>query len=112
MAYNSPFTPLGPTVLVGTSSVQVTSNRNIGPTSYRIRNLSSSAAQYIRWAAPLPSDTAVTVPAATAPTAGTPQPQTLGLAPGAVETFGGLPPNAWFIANAVGAFEVTPGEGV
>jgi hypothetical protein len=32
--------------------------------------------------------------------------------PGSVEVFSGIPANAWFLANAVGAFEITPGEGL
>ena len=111
MAYNSSFSPFGPTVLVGTSSVQVKSSNNESPTSYRIRNLSTSA-QYFRWAAPLPSDTAVTVPAIVTPVDGTPSVNTIGMLPSSVETFSGLPANAWFIANAAAAFEITAGEGM
>ena len=111
MAYNSSFSPFGPTVLVGTSSVQVKTTNNDNPTSYRIRNLSTSA-QYFRWAAPKPGDVAVTVPAAAAPSAGVVAPNTIGMLPNSVETFSGLPANAWFIASAAGAFEITPGEGM
>jgi hypothetical protein len=32
--------------------------------------------------------------------------------PYSVEVFGGLPANAWFEADAAGAFEITAGEGV
>ena len=111
MAYNSSFSPFGPTVLVGTSSVQVKSTNNDNPTSYRIRNLSTST-QYFKWAAPLPSDAAVTVPAIVLPADGIPSVNTMGMLPSSVETFSGLPANAWFLANAVGAFEITPGEGM
>lgn len=111
MAYNSSFSPFGATVLVGTSSVQVKTSNNDNPTSYRIRNLSTSA-QYFRWASPLPGDAAVTVPAAAAPSAGVPSQNTIGMLPNSVETFSGLPANAWFIASAAGAFEITPGEGM
>ena len=111
MAYDSAFSPMGPTVLVGTSSVQVKTTNNEGNTSYRVRNLLATQ-QYFSWAAPLPSDAAVTVPAIVTPVAGTPSPKTIGMFPYSVETFSGLPANAWFLANAAGAFEVTPGEGL
>ena len=111
MAYNSSFSPFGPTVLVGTSSVQVKTTNNDNPTSYRVRNLSTSA-QYFKWAAPLPNDAAVTVPAIVAPADGVPSTRTIGMLPSSVETFSGLPANAWFLASAAGAFEITPGEGM
>ena len=72
----------------------------------------STSAQYFKWAAPLPSDAAVTVPAIVAPVAGTPSVNTMGMLPSSVETFSGLPANAWFLADAAGAFEITPGEGM
>lgn len=111
MAYDSPFSPMGPTVLVGTSSVQVKTTNNEGNSSYRVRNILATQ-QYFRWAAPLPGDTAVTVPAIVLPSAGVVAHKTLGMLPYSVETFGGLPSNAWFLADAAGAFEVTPGEGL
>lgn len=111
MAYDSPFSPMGPTSLIGTSSSQVKTTNNEGNSSYRIRNILPTQ-QYIKWAAPLPNDTAVTVPAIVVPAAGVPSTRTLGMLPYSVETFGGLPSNAWFLADAVGAFEVTPGEGI
>jgi hypothetical protein len=48
----------------------------------------------------------------TAPTAGNPSANTIGMLPYTVEIFGTLPPNAYFKADAAGAFEVTPGEGL
>jgi hypothetical protein len=108
--YNSPFTPFGPTYLVGTSPVQGSSNNNDNPTSYRIRNTSASA-QYLAWVAPAPGNATPTITVA-APTAGSPKRQTLGFLPSSVEVIGGIPANAWFQADAVGAFEITPGEGL
>jgi hypothetical protein len=108
--YNSPFTPFGPTYLVGTSSVQVSSKNNDNPSSYRIRNTSASV-QYISWSYDAPGNPTPTI-TVTAPTAGVPSPATLGFLPSSVEVIGGIPPNAWFKADAVGAFEVTPGEGL
>ncbi len=110
MAYNSAFSPWGPTYLVGTSSVQVKSNNNNYPTSYRVKNLLTTNA-YLAWAPQEPQDASVTVPTPAAPTAGNPK-NVLGLLPNSVEIFSGIPPNAWFLANAVGAFEITPGEGL
>jgi hypothetical protein len=108
--YNSPFTPFGPTYLVGTSPVQVASTNNDNPTSYRVRNTSASA-QYLAWYAPSPGNPTPTI-TVVAPTAGSPKRQTLGFLPNSVEVFGGIPANAWFQADAAGAFEVTPGEGL
>jgi hypothetical protein len=109
MATNNAFSPFGPTVLVGTSSVQVKSNNNLSPTSYRVRNLLETT-QYFAWSAPQPGDAVQSI-TVTAPTAGNPQ-NSIGMLPSSVEVFGGLPANAWFEADAVGAFEITPGEGL
>ncbi len=109
---NGAFTPFGATVLVGTSEVQVSSGpRNTGPTAYRIRNVSSTA-QYISWAPAAPLGGAAPSISVAAPTAGVPSANTLGLLANSVEVVGGLPPNAYFKADAAGAFEVTPGEGL
>lgn len=109
---NGAFTPFGPTVLVGTSEVQASSgSRNTGPTAYRIRNTSASA-QYISWSYAPPNGATPTIAAPTAPTAGVPSANTLGFLPNSVEVIGGIPANAFFRASAVGAFEVTPGEGL
>jgi len=109
---NGPFTPFGPTVLVGTSEVQVSSTtRNTGPTSYRVRNLLSTA-QYFSWAPAAPLGAAAPSITVTAPTAGVPSANTIGMNGNGVEVFGGLPPNAYFKANAAAAFEITPGEGL
>jgi hypothetical protein len=90
--------------------VQVSTNNNDNPTSYRVRNTSASA-QYLTWYAPSPGNPTPTITVA-APTAGSPKKQTLGFLPSSVEVFGGIPANAWFQADAVGAFEITPGEGL
>jgi hypothetical protein len=108
--YNSPFTPFGPTYLVGVTTIQVASNNNDNATSYRIRNTSASA-QYLSWVAPVPGNERQ-LTTVTAPTAGNPSYSTLGFLPNSVEVIGGLPPNAWFKASAAGAFEITPGEGL
>jgi len=110
MAFNTPFSPFGSTVLVGTTAVQVSSSNNTQPTSYRVRNMLATA-QYFSWKAPQPGDAAQTI-TVTAPVAGTPSAATIGMAAGADEVFGGLPGNAWFKADAVAAFEITPGEGL
>lgn len=106
---NGAFVPFGQTYLVGTTSVQVLSQGNQGATSYRIKSMLTTT-QYLRWAPPSPTGVAVTVGSVTAPVAGTPSNETIGLFPGAVEVIS-LPANAWFKADAVAAFEITPGEG-
>lgn len=107
---NSSFAPFGPVYLVGTSAVQVLSKNNANCTSYRVRSLLTTT-QYLSWAPPgAPGSTpSITV---TAPTAGNPSAFTIGLLPSTVEVFGGMPPNAWFKADAAGAFEIIPGEGL
>ena len=110
MAYNSPFSPFGPTVLVGTSSVQVNTTNNTQPTSYRVKNMLSTT-QYFSWKAQQPGDAVQSI-TVTAPTAGNPAKDTIGMLPYSVEIFGGLPSNAWFEADAAGAFEITAGEGL
>lgn len=103
----SAFAPTGPAYLVGTSAVQVVSTSNC--TTYRVRSLLTTT-QYFTYAAPAAGTTpSITV---TAPTAGSPSTFTVGLLPSTVEVFGGLPPNAWFKADAAGAFEIIPGEGL
>lgn len=110
MAYNSPFSPFGPTALVGVTPVQVYSSSNTQPTSYRVRNLLSTP-QYFSWKAQQPENPTPTI-TVTAPTAGVPSANTIGMLPNSVEVFGGLPGNAWFEADAAAAFEITAGEGL
>lgn len=106
---NGPFVPKGSTYLVGTSEVQVLTAGQDMATSYRIRNCLTTT-QYLKWAPPLPTGGSVSI-TVTAPTAGNPQPNTIGFFPGAIEMIS-FPANAWFKADAVGAFEITPGEGL
>jgi hypothetical protein len=106
---NSAFAPFGPSYLVGTSVVQVLTTNNNPATSYRIRNLLVTA-QWFAWVQPVGSTSpTITV---TAPTAGVPSANTMGLAAGATGIFGNIPPNAWFKADAAAAFEIVPGEGL
>ena len=107
---NGAFVPFGQTYLVGTSSVQVLSQGNQGATSYRIKAMLTTP-QYLRWAPPDPTGTAITVGSVTAPTAGSPSTNTIGFLAGSIEIMS-FPANAWFKADAVGAFEITPGEGL
>lgn len=106
---NGAFVPMGKTYLVGTSSVQVKAEGNQTPTTYRIKAMLSTT-QYLRWAPPDPTGTAITVGSVTAPSAGSPSDNTIGFFPGAVEVIS-LPANAWFKSDAVAAFEIIPGEG-
>ena len=110
MAYDAAFSPWGRTYLVGTSPVQVPTTNNDAPTSYRVRNLSASQ-QYFTWTYDAPGSPTPTI-TVTVPSAGSPSTNTIGMAPYTVEVFGTLPPNAWFQANAAGAFEITAGEGL
>ena len=105
--YDGAFTPKGPTVLVGVNAVLVLNSDGTPPTSYRVRNIISTG-QYLSWYPRTANAPNITV---TAPTAQTPAAFTMGFAAGSTETVV-LPPNCWLKADAVAAFEVTPGEGV
>jgi hypothetical protein len=107
--YNSPFTPFGPTYLVGVSAVQVKTSNNGYPTSYRIVNLTSSLVR-VAYQPQEPNDATVT-PVVTAPSAGAPSANTFAIPANGVAVIGGIPPNAWFIASAA-SVEITPGEGI
>lgn len=109
MAYDSTFTPKGPTVLVTTSAVQVLPTQDGERcTAYRVRCLVSG---YLAWAVSEIAVGATPAITAAAPSAGTPSPNTVGMLANAVETFT-LPQSAWFKSSVVNGFEVTPGEGV
>jgi len=109
MAYNSAFSPFGPTYLVSTSPVQVKSSNNVYPSGYRIINLTTSLVR-VGWQPQEPGDATVT-PAATTPTA-TGVANVLTIPASGVGVFSGIPPNAWFIASAATSVEITPGEGI
>lgn len=96
-----PFAAGGPTFLVVNAAVQIPPGAG---QSFRIVNL-AAAVQYIAWGL----TNGVTV---TAPTAGTPQPNTLGLAAGAERTITIPTPGLFFIASAATGFLVTQGDGV
>jgi hypothetical protein len=109
--YNSPFTPFGPTYLVGNATpVQVKTSNNGYPTSYRIVNITSSLI-HISWQPQEPNDATVT-PVVTAPTAGAPSANTLSIPANGISVIGGIPPNAWFLSSASASAEITPGEGI
>ena len=105
--YDGAFTPKGPTVLVGVNAVQVPTSDGTAATSYRVRNILSTA-QYLTWYPKTNTPPNIT---ATAPTASTPAPFTMGFAGSSTETVV-FPANCWLKADTVAAFEVTPGEGV
>jgi len=108
MAYDSAFSPFGPTYLVSTSAVQVKATSNFYPTSYRIYNITSGIVRFA-WAPQEPGDATVT-PTVTTPTAiGTPY--VMSIPANTVQVFSGIPPNAWFISGTATSLEITPGEG-
>lgn len=110
MSFVNAFQPTGSTVLVTTSSVQITTSDNVQAVTYRIRNVAATQA-YLSWLPADPLGAAITVGSVTAPTAGSPSAKTLGFAVGAVEVFT-LPPNVWMKSDTANAFEVTPGVGL
>ena len=95
-----PFAPQGPTYRVGIEAVQCAGLP--GGSTYRIRNLQVGDA-YLTWG---DSDAIVSV----VPDRGAPAENTLGFGGGRIETVT-LPADAWFIADSIDSFEVTPGEG-
>jgi len=110
MATVNPFDPSSKTYLISTSSVQVVTGDNINNLSYRVRNIGTTQA-YFRYAPPAPLGASVTVGTVSAPSAGTPSENTIGMFPNSVEVFT-LPPNCWFKSDTANAFEVTCGIGV
>ena len=107
--YDGAFTPKGPTVLVGTTVVPVPTNDGTPATSYRVRALLTTQ-QYLAWSPPRSDGTAPTINLVT-PVANVPSVNTMGFAGLATETVV-LPQGCYMKADAVGAFEVTPGEGI
>lgn len=102
MSVDTVFKPLGPTVLVTNTAVQIVqTGTGPGYSSIRVRNLSASA-QYFTW-----GNSAVT---SITPAAGVPAANTIGMLPTSVETFE-IPPTQFFIASSATGFEVTPGQG-
>jgi hypothetical protein len=98
-----PFAPGGPTYLVTNAAVQIQAGAG---QQVRIVNLAAvGTPQYIAWG----QTNAVTV---TAPIAGTPQLNTLGLLGGTERVFTIPGANLFFIASAATGFLVTLGEGV
>lgn len=104
------FQPQGSTYVVSTDTVQVTTKNNVYAVSYRVRNLTGSTA-YLSWAPADPLGAAITIGSVSAPSAGSPADNTLGIYANSVEVFT-LPPNVWLKASESNAFEVTPGEGL
>ena len=108
MAYDSAFSPFGPTYQVGTAAIRVKASNNTYPTSYRIMNITSGIVRFA-WAPQEPSDATVTPVATTPTTAGIPY--VMSIPANGVAVFSGIPPNAWFISNTATSLEITPGEG-
>lgn len=105
---NDPFRPTGPTVVVDNTARQVTSSTSSNDQQYRIRCTAASAAYFTYSTANITGGGTPSM-TLTAPVAGTPQANTIGMLPNSVEVFT-LPAGAWFLAAAAN-FEVTPGEG-
>jgi hypothetical protein len=104
------FTPKSKTYLVSTTTVQIPTTDNVYAVSYRIRNLSTNAA-YFAWQPANPTGTAVVIGTVSAPTAGSPVDNVIGMFPESVEIFS-LPPNVWLKSDTANAFEVLAGEGI
>lgn len=103
------FTPKGQSHLVTTTSVQIPTQDNVSAVSYRIVNVTGSTVT-LGWAPANPLGVAVTVPAPSIPTAGSPT-NTLSFLSGAIEVVS-LPPNVWLRSDTATSLIVTPGEGI
>lgn len=103
MASANAFSQLAPTILVGTSAVQIATNQRTS-NGYRVRCVVASGSAYFT------TGQTSSVTSVGAPTTGVPSAATMGMGAGTVETFTNL--GDWMIASAAGAFEVTPGDGV
>lgn len=111
MAYNSAFSPFGPTYLVGSSAaVQVKTTNNVYPSGYRFVNITSSLIR-VSWQPQEPFD-ATSTPVVTAPTLTVPSANTIAIPANGVAVLAGIPPNAWFLSSAASSVEITPGEGL
>ena len=102
---DSTYSPLGPATFDGTATVQVTANGGQANPGYRIRNISSSV-QCFSWSA-----ASANIVAPVVPTAGVPSQTTICMIPTSVETFYGLPNNAYFQASTSTGFEIEAGIG-
>lgn len=103
------FTPKGQSFLVTTASVQIPTQDNVSAVSYRIVNVTGGTVT-LGWAPANPLGVAVTVPAPSIATAGSPT-STLTFLSGSVEIVS-LPPNVWLRSDTATSLIVTPGEGI
>lgn len=99
MSLTSAFQPLGPTVSVSTTPVQVPASSTPGGSAvnFRVRCIATA---YLTWGQ---SSTVTAV--------GGVGPNTIGMSTGGVESFT-FPPQSFFISNVATSFEVTPGDGL
>lgn len=104
------FQPLGPTYTISGAPVQCKTTVNQAATSYRVRNVTLSAA-YFAWAAALANGGVPTNMTTIGPAQSQPAVNQIGMIASSVEVFV-LPPNAWFLNAPTATFEVTPGEGI
>jgi hypothetical protein len=104
------FTPRGKTYLVTTSDVQIFTQDNASAISYRVRNITTGVA-YFGWKPADPLGGSVAIGSVSAPTAGSPTQNIIGMFPQSVEVFT-LPPNVWLKSDTASAFEVIAGTGI
>jgi len=102
MSVDTTFKPIGKTVVAGAAGAAVQPNdssASAGVTTFRIR---CTTGGYLTWGAS-------GIAAATAPTTGTPQTNTLGFAAGVA--YIEAPAASFFRSDATGVFEITGGMG-
>ena len=104
MSIDTTFHPITQTILVGASAVQVAADTQLDNTTFRVRCLSATSV-YLTWG------NSSGISANSAPTAGTPKFNTLGMMIAGSVMYIEVPANTWFIASAAAAFEVTGGKG-
>jgi hypothetical protein len=108
MSIDTTFKPLGNTYAVDNSAaVQIPNAGMQGITTFRIRNLSTSAAVYVAWGRTAPA-------APAAPALGAPIANAIGISPGGT-LYLEVPANSFFIASTAlagpGGVEITGGIG-
>jgi hypothetical protein len=98
------FHPIGQTVLVGLTAVQVNPDTQLDCSAFRVRLIVAGPA-YLTWG------NKASITAAGAPGAGTPVMNTVGMVNIGTVLYIEVPSNSYFISNVAASFELTGGKG-
>jgi hypothetical protein len=103
MSIDTTFHPITRTILVGATAVQVATDTQLDATTFRVRCLAAGQV-YLTWGG-------AGVTAKGAPADAVPVFNTLGMIGIGTVLYIEVPINSFFIASAIGAFEITGGKG-